>query len=434
VTAEIAIINKGAITLATDSAVTLTVRGAQKIYNCADKLFELSDHDPIGIMVFNNLSFMGIPLEVAIKQFRAGRGDIRYDTIIEAATAFFRYLEEDLLPSKENQKQHARAIITGRLQEILRSFRYAITTEWDNGRKDPDYPVVFMRTVERTVIHLEALNAAEGFSSVTEAEMLDFHGDLFKEAIATTFEGLPLTDEHVLQLTKVCILTLTRDEYSALLTGVVFAGFGRLETLPVLMAFETDGIICNRLKKRETRRVVTTRDEIAGEIIPFAQREMVDRFLYGIDPEFENGIESYIDVAVRSVGNAILRALPRTKRATRERVESGIEKARQAASGYWKDHMLPAVKERFMREVQDMVYLMPKPELARLATELINLTSVKRKFSSGKDSVGGPIDVAVISKTDGFVWVRRKHYFKAELNPRYFRRKYGNHMGGGHAR
>ena len=44
-----------------DGAVTLTVRGAQKIYNCADKLFELSDHDPMGIMVFNNLaSILGI--------------------------------------------------------------------------------------------------------------------------------------------------------------------------------------------------------------------------------------------------------------------------------------------------------------------------------------------------------------------------------------
>ena len=30
--------------------------------------------------------------------------------------------------------------------------------------------------------------------------------------------------------------------------------------------------------------------------------------------------------------------------------------------------------------------------------------------------VGGPIDVAVISKGDGFVWIKRKHYFKAELN------------------
>jgi len=61
-TAEIAIINRSAVTLAADSAVTLTVRGVEKIYNAADKLFEISDTAPIGVMIYNNLDFMGVPL------------------------------------------------------------------------------------------------------------------------------------------------------------------------------------------------------------------------------------------------------------------------------------------------------------------------------------------------------------------------------------
>ena len=89
-----------------------------------------------------------------------------------------------------------------------------------------------------------------------------------------------------------------------------------------------------------------------------------------------------------------------------------------------------------MRDVQSMIFLMPKQELALLAQELINLTSVKRKFSSGIESVGGPIDVAIISRIDGFVWVRRKHYFEPSLNPRYFHRKFGaiQALGGNHER
>ncbi len=72
-TNQLAIVNRSAIALATDSAVTLTVRGAEKIYNSADKLFELSDRDPIGIMIYNNLEHMGVSLEVAIKQLRQKR-------------------------------------------------------------------------------------------------------------------------------------------------------------------------------------------------------------------------------------------------------------------------------------------------------------------------------------------------------------------------
>lgn len=408
-TAEIAIINKGAVTLATDSAVTLTVRGAQKIYNCADKLFELSDHDPIGIMVFNNLNFMGIPLEVAVKQFRSRNTDVRYDTVAEAATAFFRYLEEDLQPSASHQKRHARAIVASCLHSVHRLSR-------DAGDAD-----ALMRIAQGATARLKALRAAENLSRVTEQQLLEFYGDLFGETIASIFDGLPLGEEPLQELIRIGALALTREHCSELMTGIVFAGFGRLETFPALVAFETDGVIYNRLKKRETYRVQTTRDQIAGEIIPFAQREMVDRFLFGIDPEFETAFEEYLDQVVQSTAKVLENALPGAERTT---TKQRLERARQTATDQW-NNILQAMKEKFMREVQDMVYLMPKTQLAELATELVNLTSVKRKFSSGEDSVGGPIDVAVISRTDGFVWVRRKHYFSSELNPRYFHRKYG---------
>lgn len=66
---------------------------------------------------------------------------------------------------------------------------------------------------------------------------------------------------------------------------------------------------------------------------------------------------------------------------------------------------------------------LPKDELAAMAETLINLTSFKRKVTMDAQTVGGPIDVAIISKKDGFVWVKRKHYFDRDLNPHYFERR-----------
>ena len=40
------------------------------------------------------------------------------------------------------------------------------------------------------------------------------------------------------------------------------------------------------------------------------------------------------------------------------------------------------------------------------------------------ETVAGPIDVAVISKGDGFIWIKRKHYFERELNPQFFANYY----------
>lgn len=53
----------------------------------------------------------------------------------------------------------------------------------------------------------------------------------------------------------------------------------------------------------------------------------------------------------------------------------------------------------------------------------MNITSLKRKVSTDQDTVGGPTDVAIISKVDGFVWIKRKHYFGIDLNP-HFSKKY----------
>lgn len=83
---------------------------------------------------------------------------------------------------------------------------------------------------------------------------------------------------------------------------------------------------------------------------------------------------------------------------------------------------LQGIRHDSKSEIEGMVEFMPKPELAKLAEALVSLTSLKRRVSRGMDTVGGPIDVAVISKSDGFVWAKRKHYFPSELNARYMSR------------
>lgn len=86
---------------------------------------------------------------------------------------------------------------------------------------------------------------------------------------------------------------------------------------------------------------------------------------------------------------------------------------------------MPGVKGRLRKQMEDTVLFMPKPELAELAEALVSITSMKRRFSTERETVAGPIDVAIISKTEGFVWVKRKHYFSRDINPGYFARKYG---------
>lgn len=66
---------------------------------------------------------------------------------------------------------------------------------------------------------------------------------------------------------------------------------------------------------------------------------------------------------------------------------------------------------------------LPKEEMADMAEALVEITSLRRRVDSPLESVGGPIDVAVISKGDGLVWIKRKHYFDGALNGDFRERK-----------
>ena len=71
-----------------------------------------------------------------------------------------------------------------------------------------------------------------------------------------------------------------------------------------------------------------------------------------------------------------------------------------------------AVKSEFTDEFSDRlmsaVAAMPRQELATMAEVLVSLTAFRAHASVGQETVAGPIDVAILSKGDGFVWVKRK--------------------------
>lgn len=60
---------------------------------------------------------------------------------------------------------------------------------------------------------------------------------------------------------------------------------------------------------------------------------------------------------------------------------------------------------------------MPIQDAIDLAEFFVDLTIKFSKFNMGAPTVGGPIEIAAITKHEGFKWVKRKHYFDTKLNP-----------------
>ena len=85
---------------------------------------------------------------------------------------------------------------------------------------------------------------------------------------------------------------------------------------------------------------------------------------------------------------------------------------------------------RYTEPLLQTVIGLDKEDMANMAESFISLTSLVRRMQPGEETVGGPVDVAVISKGDGFIWINRKHYFKPELNSSFFQNYFRNEQYG----
>lgn len=177
------------------------------------------------------------------------------------------------------------------------------------------------------------------------------------------------------------------------------------------------------MKVKYERFVDIGRREPQAEILGFAQDDMVQSFVNGVDPQYRRYISSIIREAIEDTARLVLTPVINDKDKTKA-ILGGISDDFDKMSEHFAKKSDVYIDKKFTQDVKDMVRLMPRQDLATLAESLIEITSLKRKVTRDRETVGGEVDVAVISRSEGMVWVKRKHYFPSELNARYFARQF----------
>ena len=99
-TAIVSILNKRAVAIAADSAVTF----GHKVVNSGNKIFMLSKYHPIAIMTYNNASYMGIPWDTIIKLYRKQLGEKELDRVDDYVDDFLQFLHKPELYNSEESK------------------------------------------------------------------------------------------------------------------------------------------------------------------------------------------------------------------------------------------------------------------------------------------------------------------------------------------
>ena len=398
-TAEIVIMNKEAVVLAADSAVT--IGEGIKILNTANKVFMLIPKCPIGILIYNNSTLMDVPWEIIIKEYRdyAIKENLGFSDLVEYPSSFLDFVEKNgfRYVSDDQESKFFAQMVFSEYGEILR-------TIWNEMRKifygnaeisDREIKQIASSTIMK--FHDEWSGCHDILQEKKSKELrrklqLKYEKTI-NEFIVRGFEKFTLSKKVLRMLTEIALFTVSKIEkkrgQTPLYTGLVFSGYGKNNLFPVCVNYEVYCYLCGTLVflEKDKARVGFSKGDVSSIIMPFAQKDVTLNLLRGILPNYRMELESKL------IGKF-----------DKKEVASILQDVDKTV---WDNHTKP---------IMDVVEILPKDELASVARTLVNLTSFMRHVSYGIETVGGPVDVAVISKKDGFIWIDRKHYFEIEKN------------------
>lgn len=411
-TAEIAIVNKHSIALAADSAMTV---GRDRVWNTANKLFALGPNNDIAIMVYGSSEHVGFGWELIIKLFREKSRDQRYNTIKDCADEFIKFVYSNRFRKKNSEKLHTLYVIS----ELFKIIKIGLTNL--DLRFSKKNVLNYIKSYYKyDLISFKNIDTAQydEFLEDLEIEIENLYKDIF---------GLKTVGREIVEsLCKFIFWFLKSDIPSDIYSGIVIAGFGYDEINPHVRAYIFDGISDYYQKIIPLVEFNLNDDSyISPKIMSFAQSDIIKLIMEGISGDYIQFIESYFKEIIDERSSSII-----NKYVSEQEKIVEIEIQRRENIKIMENFLKIFNKyrqEKLINPILKVVNALPREEMAAMAEAMIEITSLRRRIDSKTESVGGPVDVAVISKGDGVIWVKRKHYFDIALNQDFLYRK---HMSG----
>jgi len=383
-TAEVAVINSLGVAIAADSAVTI----GNKTYYTQQKIFNLSNKHSVGIMVYGSSDFMYVDWEIIINEYNKALGDRVLDTLEEYAKYLLVFLR-DFKYVDTDQKLFLSAISGGFFEEI----KEGCENEISENHKDQEINKALQNKIlsgeiKKAKTHLENNEDYVGFKD--DGFVRENRAIIAEEVVKIFPEINDKLKEELIDLFLSDIRKIEIAPWWRYRSGIVFAGYGDKEIFPSSVDFALYGKLGENILHNTFNITNTTC------IFPFSQPNVINSFIRGMDPDFRDMIDNELDALTAKVTDI-------TGKKHSEDVGKLIKEL--------KDKIQTFQDEKYKDPVVDLVRSMPKSNLAEMAEALVNLTGLRQRVSTEEQTVGGPTDVALITKTDGFVWIKKKQIF-----------------------
>jgi hypothetical protein len=240
------------------------------------------------------------------------------------------------------------------------------------------------------------------------AQVTRDYGQTINELIAYGFQPFGLGQPTLQKLREIAVFAVVKDLFLEDVTGLVFAGFGSEERYPVVVTHFLSAIVGGIVKRAEAS-VDAIDGDVRSKIRVFADSEVTNAFIRGIDFNLERRVYGIMQLLMQSLVDQVVGAFGNIDAAQREDVRRRFQadlvpQYFNAFRGMIGDYQ----QQTFINPVLRVLEIAARDELAETARELVSLNVFKKRIMAQKQTVGGAIDVAVISREGGFQWYNKQ--------------------------
>jgi hypothetical protein len=425
-TTQVVLMNGLGIALASDSAVT----SGGKVLNTSEKVFDLPVPHKIALLTSGRADFMGHPWEVLFSAW-ATNLDKPLASLIDYRESLYKFIRT-ILPSTGDQSRpeadyiresylgegNVLSVTNDLLSNILIPFFENILTEedrvafMDNSQWDEDFRqrMTSLLTDDVQQEFLDSLGVAiqdrkEWFTpadtvSTAQARVWvdKYWSQRETEPSETDFAFWPKIknfDETVKEFwsTSIVYADPAGDSYVALV------GYGASDLFPSAAGVYFHGVLSGTIIKRAEGDLESSPEP---RHVFLGQDDAITRLTGGEDRLLTTTAVQASRKTLSEIYDQLSSSTEESAKQAREYVKESMEKDDLA------DEIKRAGNEKRQKPFTRAISMSPIIDLAEFAAQLVGVQAASAAMTQENPSVGGFVDVAIITHRRGFEWIRHK--------------------------
>lgn len=356
-------------------------------------------------MIYGSANYFKVPWETIIKVYRRNYlGPRTYGTVREYLDDFVKYISSETFVTSDNE-----ALFVG-----VATLHTAFSLRMSASRKNAKW------TSKEIVREIDALTERADHSLLPSFSSESY--GKFKKAHQGAIDDILSHDQYFdFKIPRTCWPRFYKCVFAHLrsslttnsASGIVVVGFGENQLFPDLVESKIDGSFRGKVRLSLGRDININGDSESVAIEAFAQEDVVDAFMRGIDEQYKQHATKLMRGFLRSQVEDLINNHTRYDDDTKKVILRAQRSSLAEALVKFNKQLDEFSRLVYTGPVKEVLRLATRDEMAEIAEALVNLTAIKRRMSPERETVGGLVDVAIISKGDGFIWLKRKTLFQA---------------------